>query len=300
MNWQALYDFNLVAHHGGFGEAARASGRPKATLSRHAKELEDALGLRLLERGHHKPRLTEEGRRLYERSNLLLNEIEDLTLMLSEGREDPRGLLRISAPALFSDLVMGRIAAIFVQQYPQVTLEVVADDRAADPVEDGFDLVIRINPNHDSELMGRCFARDHLVVVSAPNQSLAADATEVDAILLANPGTLTRWNLHTDAGNRTLIPTPRLRLSTLRMVRDAVRTGLGWAALPYSMVQQDLATKRLVMHGRLVNGAVEVWALYHQRRLLSSKVTAFMALLQAEFSANGTEQLADYLSGNGG
>jgi DNA-binding transcriptional LysR family regulator len=59
----ALTDFNLVASHGGFGRAARASGRPKASLSRHVRDLEESLGLRLLERDSRVFRLTEDGRR---------------------------------------------------------------------------------------------------------------------------------------------------------------------------------------------------------------------------------------------
>ena len=57
----ALADFNLVVRHGGFGAAARASGRPKATLSRHIRALEDSLGLRLIDRDSHAFRLTDEG-----------------------------------------------------------------------------------------------------------------------------------------------------------------------------------------------------------------------------------------------
>jgi hypothetical protein len=66
MDLLALADFNLVARHGGFGRAARAAGRPKATLSRRVAELESGLGLRLFERGARTPKLTEEGRALYE------------------------------------------------------------------------------------------------------------------------------------------------------------------------------------------------------------------------------------------
>lgn len=68
MNLDALADFNLVAAHGGFGQAARYSGRPKATLSRRVTELEPSLGVRLIDRGTHTLRLTEEGRTLYART----------------------------------------------------------------------------------------------------------------------------------------------------------------------------------------------------------------------------------------
>ncbi|GAA0027906.1 hypothetical protein BROWWM01_20380 [Bradyrhizobium ottawaense] len=75
MDLLALADFNLVARHGGFGRAARAAGRPKATLSRRVSELEGSLGLRLFERGSRTLKLTEEGRALYERTGTLLAEL---------------------------------------------------------------------------------------------------------------------------------------------------------------------------------------------------------------------------------
>ena len=68
MDLPALTDFNLVVTHGGFGRASRASGRPKATLSRKVSELEASLGVRLIDRGSRTVRLTHEGRALRERT----------------------------------------------------------------------------------------------------------------------------------------------------------------------------------------------------------------------------------------
>src|ERR1700744_5968339 len=75
----AIADFNLVASHGGVGRASRATGRPKASLSRRVMELEESLGLRLFERGKRELRLTEEGRALHDRSSALLNELAQVT-----------------------------------------------------------------------------------------------------------------------------------------------------------------------------------------------------------------------------
>ena len=78
MDLLALADFNLVARHGGFGRAARAAGRPKATLSRRVSELESSLDLRLFERGTRALKLTQEGRALCERTTLKGDEIRDV------------------------------------------------------------------------------------------------------------------------------------------------------------------------------------------------------------------------------
>ena len=113
MDLLALADFNVVARHGGFGKAARATGRPKATLSRRVTELEAALQLRLFERGARALKLTEEGRALYERTAVLLTELDETAAAIASGAEKPRGRLRVSAPLLLSQTAMGKIAAGF-------------------------------------------------------------------------------------------------------------------------------------------------------------------------------------------
>ena len=91
MDLLALTDFNLVARHGGFGRAARATGRPKATLSRRVAELEAALGLRLLERGVNSLKLTEEGRALHQRTWALLAEVDETVAEEDVPADDEHG-----------------------------------------------------------------------------------------------------------------------------------------------------------------------------------------------------------------
>jgi DNA-binding transcriptional LysR family regulator len=149
MDLLALADFNLVARHGGFGKAARATGRPKATLSRRVTELEAVLGLRLFERGARNLKLTDEGRALHQRTSVLLTELDETAAAIASGAEKPRGRLRISAPLLLSQTAMGKIGAGFALKYPEVRLEITTEDRAVDMIEEGYDLVIRVNPDPD-------------------------------------------------------------------------------------------------------------------------------------------------------
>ena len=144
-------------------------GRPKATLSRRVAELEGSLDLRLFERGARALKLTEEGRALYRADGPLLTELDETAAAIASGGDKPRGRLRISAPLLFSQTAMGKLAAGFALKYPEVRLEVTTEDRAVDMIEEGYDLVIRVNPDPDESLVGRVFLRDRLVVVASPN-----------------------------------------------------------------------------------------------------------------------------------
>lgn len=293
MDLLALADFTLVARHGGFGKAARAAGRPKATLSRRVAELEAGLDLRLFERGARDLKLTEEGRALFERAGALLTELEETATAIASGGERPRGRLRISAPLLFSQTAMGKLAAAFAIRYPEVRLEVTTEDRAVDMVEEGYDLVIRVNPDPDDALVGRPFLHDRLVVVASPQLPRPAEGC---APAVVRGGDQTRnWMIGGSAGRSSLAVDPVLRLSSLTMIRDAVRAGVGAARLPVSLVSGDLATGQLAHWGDVEGSEIALWALYPSRRLLSARVSAFLDLLKQAFPKAAPEELAAYL-----
>ncbi|MDX8458273.1 LysR family transcriptional regulator [Mesorhizobium humile] len=294
MDLLALADFNLVARHGGFGRAARATGRPKATLSRRVTELEASLNLRLLERGARALRLTEEGRALHERTGALLTELEETAAAIASGGEKPRGRLRISAPLLFSQTAMGKLAAGFALKYPEVRLEVTTEDRAVDMIEEGFDLVIRVNPDPDDGLVGRIFLRDRLVAVASPDLVRPAADLAVPAIVRSE-GDRLAWDVKTPTGLSTIAIKPVLALSSLLMVRDAVRAGVGAGRLPISLVSHDLANGALVHWGDIDGPDIALWTLYPSRRLLSARVSAFLDYLKQAFPKGTPDELAAYI-----
>jgi DNA-binding transcriptional LysR family regulator len=294
MDLLALTDFNLVARHGGFGKAARATGRPKATLSRRVAELEGGLGLRLFERGARALKLTEEGRALFERAGRLLAELEETTEAIASGGERPRGRLRVSVPLLFSQTAMGKIAAGFALAYPAVRLEVTTEDRSVDMIEEGFDLVIRVNPDPDDSLVGRIFLRDRLVAVASPGLARPSEDRPARAVV-RSAGDRRAWDIRTPDGPVRIAIEPVLAVSSLIMARDAVRAGVGAARLPISLVSHDLADGTLVHWGDIDETEIALWTLYPSRRLLSARVSAFLDYLKQAFPKGTSEELAAYI-----
>ena len=285
MDLNALADFNLVATHKGFGKASRATGRSKATLSRRISDLEEALGVRLIERGTHRLELTEAGELLRARTEEPMREVADAMAAAREGVSAPRGTLRVAAPLLFSQLALGRLSARFMAAYPEVRVEVVAEDRIVDLVDERFDVAIRPNPRQDNTLVGRCFARDTLVVAAAPSVPIPVvehdNPIPVPAVVMNyREGEL--WSV--DGGRLTLEPRPVMHLSSLLMVRDAVVAGGGVALLPESILWDSLAKGKLVQWGKSGKD-VELWVLHTSRRLPSPKVRAFVDFLCAQFPA---------------
>lgn len=304
MDLLALADFNLVARYGGFGRAARESGRPKATLSRRVSDLENGLNLRLFERGPRALKLTEEGRTLFVKTSVLLAALDETAAAISSGGDAPRGRLRVSAPLLFSQAAMGKLAAKFALKHREVQLEVTTEDRPVDMVEEGYELVIRVNPDPDERLVGRVFVRDRIVVVASPQRSKPTAGEPVPVVVRGSAGPdasavagKATWELTDSKGKkRGFAVQPVLHLSSLLMVRDAVRAEVGAARLPLSLVLNDLAAGKLVQWGDVPGPDIELWALYPSRRLLSARVSAFLELLKEAFPQGTPQELAAYIA----
>lgn len=278
MDLNALTDFALVAVTGGLGKASRASGKSKATLSRRIADLEEQLGVRLIERGARGLRLTEAGEMLMARVEGPMREVTEAMTAAREGSSAPRGRLRIASPVLFAQLEMGRLCAAFCAAYPEVTVEVVSEDRVVDLVGERFDVAIRVNPSSDSSLVGRCFAKDRLVVVAAPSIPVPSPGAvrPVQAVVYSNfePGI---WTL--DDGRLLVQPVPKLTLSSFLMVRDAAVAGAGAALLPQSIAWSQLTRGELVQWGTVAGRETALWVLHTSRRLSSSKVRAFVEFI---------------------
>lgn len=295
MDLLALADFNLVARHGGFGKAARATGRPKATLSRRVSELEASLQLRLFERGGRLLKLTEEGRALFERTGQLLTELDEAATAIASGGGSPRGRLRISAPLLFSQTAMGKLAAEFGMKYPEVRLEVTTEDREVDMIEEAYDLVIRVNPKPNETLVGRAFLRDRLVVVASPALPRPTGDAPVPVVVRGASDGASAWTIKSAGGSASIAVEPILHLSSMIMVRDAISAGIGAARLPISLVSHDLAAGRLVHWGDIDAPDIALWTLYPSRRLLSARVAAFLEHLRQAFPKGTPDELAAYV-----
>jgi DNA-binding transcriptional LysR family regulator len=286
MDLTALTAFNLVASQGGFGKASRKSGLPKATLSRQVRALESSLGVRLIERGSRTLRLTDEGAVLLARTELPLAEIEQTTQDVRSGLGRPTGRLRVSVPVMLAHLIMGRTAAAFIARYPEVQLEVIAEDRLVDIVNDRYDVVIRINPTPDDTLVGRRFFSERPVLVAPRSmkrptvRGTDSSPPVVQAVVLTGRPDGVAWKC-LDAEGRQFSVQPRVVLgfSSPLLIRDAVCAGAGAALLPPSAVRNELERKTLVAWGTAIDGEIEGWVLHASRRLVSPKVTAFVGHL---------------------
>jgi DNA-binding transcriptional LysR family regulator len=135
------------------------------------------------------------------------------------------------------------------------------------------------------------------VVVASPDLARPNDGSTARAVVRGGNDNASAWELTAPDGRSSLAIEPVLRLSSLIMVRDAVRAGVGAARLPISLVSRDLAAGQLAHWGDVANSEVALWALYPSRRLLSARVAAFLDHLKTAFPTGAPSELADYIGG---
>ena len=132
-------------------------------------------------------------------------------------------------------------------------------------------------------------------MVAAPDLRRSADAP-VPAVVRGPIGQRQTWELATASGKASIQVDPVLGLSSLVMVRDAVRAGAGAARLPLSLVSHDLTAGTLVHWGDVEGPGTALWALYPSRRLLSTRVSAFLDHLKEAFPQGTPDELAAYIA----
>lgn len=164
---QEMSSFVAVVEAGSFVAAADAVGLSKAAVSRHVAELEQRLGVRLMQRTTRRLSLTEEGQRFLARCKELLAAIDEAEAELSSRTGDPAGLIRINASLTFGIMHLAPLWGRFMDRYPKVSLDVTLDDRIVDLVDGGYDLAVRITNMPSSMLVSRTLASTRIVLCAS-------------------------------------------------------------------------------------------------------------------------------------
>jgi DNA-binding transcriptional LysR family regulator len=148
-----LTAFTEVARASGFRDAARATGSSASGLSEAVRRLETRLGVRLLNRSTRSVVPTEVGRRLLERLTPALREVESALDVVNNFRDRPAGTLKLNVPVSAVRLVLPKIVPRFLAAYPDIRLEVVAEDSFIDVLGAGFDAGIRYDERLEKDMI---------------------------------------------------------------------------------------------------------------------------------------------------
>lgn len=286
--------FVQVFDAGGFSSAARQHGRSKALLSKYVTDLEDYLGVRLMNRTTRKLSLTEAGEAYYREASQLLQQLDDLDATISDQTAEPRGLVRISAPRNLGETTLAPAIFAFMVRNPLVSVDLRLEDRFVDLVEEGIDVALRITTMSDSSLIARRISDMKHVICAAPAlierhglPVAGEDMRSRPCILDTNMPSHASWRFIEDGRPVSVHVSGPARVNSPVAAMQAALAGLGFALLPTYLADPHVAQGRLmrVLENRMPEGP-SLMAVYPHRRHLAGKVRAMIDHLVTWFESN--------------
>ncbi|QNH13222.1 transcriptional regulator [Xanthomonas sp. GW] len=237
-----LYFFASVVEHGGFSAAGRALGLPKSRLSKRIAQLEERLGVRLLQRTTRRFVVTEVGTRFYQHCRAVLEEARAAQEAVDELRTEPRGVVRVSCPVSLAQNVLGPILPAFLLEHPKVQVRLTATNRRVDVIGEGYDVAIRVRDKLDTDatLVVRSIghARSMLVASRAfldthGRPQTLQELAQLPALSMFEHEGAQLWELLDGDGNKTAIEVvPRLVSGDFSVLIAAAVQHCGVALLP--------------------------------------------------------------------
>jgi DNA-binding transcriptional LysR family regulator len=280
--------FLRVADTGSFTRAARDLGVPTSTVSRAVARLEEKLDVRLLHRTTRRVALTADGSTLVDSTAGPLATIRDAAAELADRRDEPHGVLRITAPGDLVEPIVADSVARYVARYPEVRVEVELTSRVVDIVREGFDVAVRAGKLEDSSLTARKIGEMDLELYASPayiarrgQPKSAADLTSHDLVLFRPRDGSTVWKLDGPDGPVTIEARGRISGGDFNFILAAIRAGGGIGLLPSVVALYNAQSPGIVRvlpkYKSTAAGALHL--VYASTRHVPAKVTAFRDLV---------------------
>lgn len=250
---ERMRSFVRVAERGNLSAVARELRVGQSTVTRHLRELEDAVGVPLLSRTTRRVTMTEEGARYYRDCVQILRMVDQASEEARSSRGAPEGSVHISCTAAFGVLHVSRFLFAFQDRYPDILVDLSLTDERIDLVREGVDIAIRLGPPGDSSMKLKSLGQSRRVLVAAP-QYLAArgrparpqDLARHEGVRMSNIAGSDLLVLHGRRGGRHVVPfRGRLRVDHGLAAREALAAGRGIAPAHVWLVEDLLVAKKL-------------------------------------------------------
>ncbi|WP_179742999.1 LysR family transcriptional regulator [Paraburkholderia bryophila] len=292
----AVRAFVCAAELQSFSKTAVEMAVKTSTISRYVSALENDLGIALFNRSTRGLVLTEGGRLFREHAMVALQALDDARQVTSSLNLTPQGVLRVTMPSAFGRRHIVPHLPAFMTRYPDIDLDMVSTDETLNMIEVGIDLAIRIGALSDSSLMAKRIAPHRRIVCgspaylqrsSTPNvpEDLSAHDTLRLSLLPDDTWSFTRRANAKRSSEQTQVPVQlqgRLRADDSEAVLELAVAGCGLALLPTWLASTALREGRLLhvlpeWEARTGRAEPAIWAVYPPKKIVSSKVRAFVA-----------------------
>ena len=286
MDFNQVVVFVKVVQAGSFSAAARLLGLPTSTVSHRVAMLEARLGVTLLQRTTRRLHLTEAGQIYFEHASAGLVHVFDAEAAMTESREEPCGLLRITAPVDIGDQILSSLLGQMRSRWPKVDVELVLMNRYVDLVAEGVDVAIRTGPLKDSTLIARQVGVARWALFASPDYLAGAAAIEAPqalrhhACLQFTSLGKESWDLQDEAANSVTVPLSRQTLiNDVGLIMTMVLAGEGVALLPSYLCRQACDEGRLVAVLPQWQGKADpIHIVYPRQRFMPPRLRAFVDL----------------------
>ena len=294
-SYAGVVAFIAVATEGSFAKAGERLGVGRSAVSRSVQKLEGQLGTRLFQRTTRATSLTREGELFFENCRPGVERILQALEEMRDLREGPpRGLLRVSATLGFGRKVVAPLLGAFREKYPEVSVELVLEERECDLVTDRVDVGFREGVLDDSQVIAKQLIPMQMIVCASPDYArrrrLPATIEDIAGHACINQrlanGRLREWTFRVDGRAQGLAPDAHLTLNDPGLILDAVLAGEGIAQLPAYLVSDALRAGRLV-------ACLEAFSpddgghylCYLSRQQLPKRIRAFVDFMTTEVRA---------------
>lgn len=282
---QAMEVFVQVVDSGGFTKAAESMQMPKATVSTLIRNLESALGAKLLNRTTRQVSVTADGAAYYERCLRILADVKDTEESLSHTKASPTGRLRIDIPTGLVHILIPALSDFF-QKYPGLRVDVGCGDRPVELIEEGVDCAVRGGELADSTLIGRrigiidfvtCAAPSYLQKFGRPTHPRELASHQCVNYFSAKTGRIFDWDFNKDGERIQLSLTGPIAVNNADAYLTAALSGLGIVQLSTLAIGDYFKTGQLEMIlADWKTDSIPMHVVYPQNRHLSAKVRVFV------------------------
>lgn len=297
----AMETFVSVMEAGSFSGGARRLNVGQPAVSKSIAQLEERLGVRLLLRSTRGLTPTEAGQQFYERARRAIEEADEAELAARGAGASLSGRLRVCAAVTFARLHVVPLMKPFLAAHPELTIDVVLDDRNIDLLEAGVDVALRMGELGDSSMTARKIAQSDRFVVGTPpyfgQAGIPATPAELaghQAIVYERSGGGSAWSFRRDSTEVAVAVSGRMRVTAAEGVRAAVLADMGVAVASQWMFAPELASGAVV--AVLTDWAlppVALWAVYPTGRMASAKARAFVAFVEAALAPTASRAAGD-------
>ncbi|HEV2612989.1 MAG TPA: LysR family transcriptional regulator [Noviherbaspirillum sp.] len=290
---EEMMTFAKVVETKSFSATAQALGTSKSLVSKQISSLESALGVRLLNRTTRRMSLTEIGAAYYEHCARIAQEIDAAAETVTQLQAEPRGVLRLTSPVIFASLHLAPAMQSFLKRYENVEIELNANDRIVDIVEEGYDLAIRITDHPAQTMVARVIAPVRWVTCAAPAYLERYGIPQTPQDLLQHrclvyqgiPALRSGW--HYRIGNKevSLAVTGNCRVNNSEVLLHMALDGMGIIMFPTYILGPHLKSGRLqaILPDSIANPDMSLYATYLPNRYMQPKVRAFIDHLMEHF-----------------